>query len=436
MRTRQCRIPFLAMLTLATAAASAANWPQWRGPFLNGSTTETGLPSTWSKTENVAWVAPMPGLGSATPIVWNDRVFMTSVDTKNDAVVAMCLDAKSGTLVWVRRIAKARKFRNNHAATPSPVTDGKTVFFAFGTSDIVAFDFDGEPLWDINLEKDFGEIVLQYGYSSSPLLHKGKLYAIIMQSQNPRAWGRKSDRKGPLDSWLIAIDPKTGKYLWKQKRNTDAGEEAPESYNTPIPCEYGDRSEIVMVGGEYTTGHDSETGNEIWRWEFSPHNREIWQRTVPSAVCHEGMIYFARPQHRALYGLKAGGKGRIKDDYLAWQYTEAAPDVICPLVYKGRLYSMNDKTRDMVCHDLKTGKAVWREKLGFGNVVRASPTGADGKIYIINRSGDALVLEAGDQFKVLSRIKMGEGPVHSTIAAAGGGLFIRTAKNLYCIKAR
>jgi len=430
------RLAVLLSVGLLAGLAGAENWPQWRGPFLNGSTTETGLPATWSKTENVAWVAPMPGPGSGTPIVWGGRVFVSSVDAKAKAVVALCVDANTGKLLWTRRVAADRQLRNNNAVAPSAVTDGKLVIFTFGTSDVAAFDLDGEPLWDLNLEKEFGEIVLQYGYSSSPLLYQGRLYFVIMQSQDPRAWGRTSDRKGPLDSWLIAIDAKTGKYLWKQIRNTDAGEEAPESYNTPIPCEHGGRTDIIMVGGEYTTGHDAETGKEVWRWEFSPHNREVWQRTVPSAVCDDGLIYFARPQHRALYALKAGGKGRIGDDHLAWSYTQACPDVICPLVYKGRLYSMNDKTRDMVCHDLKTGKVVWRERLGFGNVVRASPTGADGKIYLINRSGDAVVLEAGDQFKVLSRIEMGEAPVHSTIAAAHGKLFIRTAKNLYCIAAR
>ena len=427
------RLVVLLSVGLLAGLASAENWPQWRGPFLNGSTTETNLPSSWSTTENVAWVTPMPGPGSATPIVWGDRVFMSSVDKANKSVVAMCINAKDGKVLWSRRVADDRALRNNNAAAPSAVTDGKSVFFTFGTTDIAAFDFEGEPLWQINLDRDFGEIVLQYGYSSTPLLYKGKLYAILMQSQDPRAWGRKSDRKGPLDSWLLALDPATGKYLWKQKRNTDAGEEAPESYNSPMPCEYGGRCEIIMIGGEYATGHDAETGTEVWRWEFTPHNREVWQRTVPSATCHEGLIYLARPQHRGFYALKAGGKGRIGDDCLAWQYTAAAPDVICPLIYQGRLYSMDDKTREMVCHDPATGKLIWKEKLDLGNVVRASPTGADGKIYIINRAGDALVLEAGDQFKLLAKIKMGEMPVHSTIAAACGKLFIRTALNLYCI---
>jgi outer membrane protein assembly factor BamB len=432
MRTRSAGVLLLLALLLSTRVG-AENWPHWRGPFLNGSTTETGLPTTWSKTENVAWVTPMPGPGSSTPIVWGDRVFVTSVEDKSKMLVAICVDAKDGKVLWSQRVAKERQFRNNNGAAPSAVTDGKMVVFAFGTGDLVAFDFNGEVLWNRNLEVDFGEIVLQYGYSSSPLLYKGKLYMMIMQSQDPNAWGRKSDRKGPLDSWLLAIDPKNGEYLWKEKRNTDAGEEAPESYNTPMLCEYPDRAEVIMVGGEYATGHDAETGKEAWRWEFTPHNREIWQRTVPSTVCHEGLIYFARPQHRALYALKAGGKGKLGDDLLAWQYTEATPDVITSLVYKGRLYSMNDKTRDMVCHDLKTGKVIWREKLGLGDVVRASPTGADGKVYLINQAGDVVVLEAGDQFKVVSRIRMAEAPVKSSIAAANGKLFIRTAKNLYCI---
>jgi len=155
---------------------------------------------------------------------------------------------------------------------------------------------------------------------------------------------------------------------------------------------------------------------------------------VPSAVCVGDLIVVSRPQHRPLYALKAGGNGRRGDDCIAWQHAETTPDVITPLPYQGRLYSMNDKKRVMVCHDPKTGKVLWQGKLEFGNVVRASPTGADGKVYIINRSGEVVVLEAGPTFKVLSRIKMGEQPVHATIAVANKSLYIRTARALYCIR--
>ena len=417
------------------ATAAAANWPHWRGPFFNGSTDETNLPTTWSKTENVLWVTRMPGPGSSTPIVWGERVFLTSLNQARDASLALCVDARSGKVLWSKKVGPNRRFLGgNTPVSPSAVTDGELVVFLFGTGHLAAFDFEGKELWKRNLEDDFGPLVVKYGYSSSPTLFRGKLYVQIMQNKDPRAYGRKDSRKGPLDSWLLALDPRTGEYLWKQKRNTDAVEEAPEAYNTPMPYVYPDgRAEIIMVGGEYVTGHDAETGREVWRWEFSPHNRRVWQRTVPSAVPGDGLIYVVRPQHRPLYALRPGGKGRLDDSCIAWRYSEATPDVITPLLYRGRLYSMNDKRRIMVCHDAKTGRVLWKEKLGLGNVVRASPTGADGKVYIINRSGDVVVLEAGDTFKVLSRIRMGEPPVQSTISIAHGKLFIRTARNLYCI---
>jgi len=425
----------IVFLLALSAAACARDWPHWRGPFLNGSTDETDLPATWSRTENVLWVSRMPGSGSSTPIVWGDRVFLTSVNRTRDGCLALCVDARSGRVLWSRRAAPYRRFLGgNDPVSPSAVTDGQRVVFLFGTGHLVAYDLQGKELWKRNLEEDFGPLVVKYGYSSSPTLFRGRLYVQIMQNKDPRAYGRKDDREGPLDSWLLALDPATGEYLWKEKRNTDAGEEAPESYNTPMPYVYPDgRAEIIMVGGEYVTGHDAESGRETWRWEFSPHNRLVWQRTVPSAVPGDGLIYVVRPQHRPLYALKVGGKGRLDDAYIAWRYSEATPDVITPLLYRGRLYSMNDKTRVMVCHDAGTGRVLWKEKLGLGNVVRASPTGADGKVYLINRSGDVVVLEAGDRFKVLSRIRMGEPPVHSTISIAHGKLFIRTARNLYCI---
>jgi len=435
MRARRTVTLVSAILALTAMLAGAENWPQWRGPFLNGSTTETGLPTTWSETENVAWVTRMPGPGAATPVVWNDRVFVTSVDRKNKAVVAICIDANRGKALWVRRIAKDRRAKNNNMASPSAVTDGKTVYFTFGTGDIVAFDFDGEPLWDRNLEKDFGPLVLQYGYSSSPLLYQGKLYLLIMQNKEPTAWGRKDPRKGPLDSFLLAIHPKTGEYLWKQVRNTDATGEAPETYITPIPCEHNGRSEIVMVGGEYVTGHHAASGKELWRWEFSPHNRKIWQRTVPSAVPGDGLVYVVRPQHRPLYALKCGGKGRLTDEWLAWKFEEFTPDASTPLLYKGRLYVLEDDKKVITCLDPKTGEQKWQGKLGVRAVIRASLTGADGRIYGISERAEAFVLAAGDKFKVLHRVQMDGRPARSSISIAGGRLFIRTSRKLYCISA-
>ena len=319
-------------------------------------------------------------------------------------------------------------------ASPSPVTDGKTVWFHYGTGALVAFDFKGRRLWARELEKDHGRFTIQYGQSSSPLLYRGKLYVPVMQNKNPKRWQHsRSDRKGPLDSFLLAIDARTGRDLWKHVRPTDATDESTESYATPVPYEGAGRREIIIAAGEHVTGHDAGTGRELWRWEFSPHNRKVWQRTVTSPVVGDGLIYAFRPKYRPMYALKGGGSGRLDDGWVVWRYEEYTPDVTTPIIYEGRLYAMHDDKKVMVCFDPATGDVKWHAKLGVKGVIRGSPTAADGRIYVISQKGEALVLAAGDEFKVLHRTDMGGEPSRATIAIPGGRLFIRTAEKLYCI---
>jgi len=428
----------LALVALASSLALAENWPQWRGPFFNGSTTETGLPTTWNPQtkQNIAWVAPLPGPSAATPVVWDDRVFVSSTERSARNLLAMCFDAATGKLLWRKTVGKDRRapVGGNNMASPSPVTDGRTVWFYYGTGQLLAFDFEGNKLWSRELEKDYGEFVVKYGYSSSPLLYSGKLYILVMQNPDPRKYGRTHDKRpGPLESFLLALDPASGKTLWKHVRKTNATDESVESYLTPIPYEGGGRAEIIIPGGECVTGHDAATGAELWRWWYQPADRRVWQRTVNSAVPGDGLVYVVRPKHRSIFAIKGGGKGELGPDALAWRLDKTVPDVLTPLLYRGRLYVADDARRVAACLDARTGKKLWENSLGMKGVLRASFTAGDGKIYVISQNGEVAVLAAGDQFKVLSRIEMGERPCLASIAIAGGRLFIRTAKGLYCI---
>lgn len=414
-------------------AAHAENWPQWRGPFHNGSTTETGLPSTWSKTEGVKWATPMPGRAASTPIVWDGKVFLSSVETSSNSLVALCLDSGSGAVEWKQAAGENQRAKgNNNMAAPSPVTDGQSVVFLFGTGVLLACDLQGSVLWRRDLVADYGAFVVKWGYSSSPLLYDGRVYVLLMQNEKPDRYGA-SGRAGPLESFLLAIDLKTGKDLWRHVRETDATDESTESYSTPIPCEHAGRKEVILVGGEYVTGHAAATGTETWRWEFSPPDRQIWQRTVATAVVGEGLVYAVRPKHRPMFALRLGGRGRLTDACVAWKLTGFTPDVCNPLLYGGRLYTIDGDQRVMTCLDAKSGTQVWQGHIGGRAVYRASPTGADGRIYCINEAGEVVVVSAGDEFQVLSRIAMGEQPCQSTIVASGGRLYVRTAKNLYCV---
>ncbi len=432
MNLRRSAILCAILPAVLLTSAQAANWPQWRGPFLNGSTDETGLPAAWTETDNVAWSATMPGPAASTPIVWGDRVFVTSVDRRKN-LLAICLDAPSGKIVWQERVGRDRPARSgNNMASPAPVTDGKTVYFYYGTGDLVAFDFGGKRIWSRQLEKDHGHFVVKYGYSASPLLFKGKLYIPVMQNKKPGRYD-PSSRKGPLDSFILAIDPNTGRDIWKHVRPTDATDESTESYSTIIPFESGGRSEIIVVAGEYVTGHDPKTGAELWRWEFKPADRQVWQRVVSTPVAGDGLIYAPRPKHRGIFAIRGGGNGRLGDGCIAWKDLDSVLDCTSPLLYGGRIYLLNGDRKTMTCLDAKTGRRKWQGKLGGSAVFRGSPTAGDGKIYCISEAGEAIVLAAGDEFKILSRVRMGGRRARATIAISGGRLFIRTSRKLWCI---
>ncbi len=425
-----------AAVLCCAAALFGADWPQWRGPFFNGSTDAKNLPAALK--DAVLWTAPMPGKGASTPAVWRDRVFVTSTDRATGELVGLCLDAGTGAVLWKITAGEDRKAPSgNTMATPSPATDGAAVYFLFGTGDLVAADFGGKTLWRRALEKDHGEFVIKYGYSASPLLYKGKLYVSVMQNKDPARY-HASDRAGPLDSFLLAIDPASGADLWKRVRATDATDESTETYATPVPYEGAGRAEILVPGGEFLTGHDAATGAELWRWEFSPRGREVYQRLIPSAVPGAGLVYALRARGRALFAVKGGATGRADDGALAWTLAESCPDEATPLLYGGKLFVLNGARKTMTCVDAATGARVWQGGLGGGATWYASPTGADGKVYCLSERGETLVLSAGSSFEILSRGELAadQGSSRSSIAIAGDRLYIRTEKNLFCAGAK
>ena len=436
MMIRPRALPWLVILSLLVTAcpAFAGNWPQWRGPLHNGSATETGLPEKWSMTENMLWTAEMPGMSGSTPIVWGNRVFISSIDEKTDGLLAMCFDAGTGKLLWRKEIGKNIDVPRNNSSTPSPVTDGKTVWFYYGTGALIAFDFDGKELWSRDLLKTEGVFALMFGYSSTPLLYKGKLYIVVLQNKRAGRYGhcrRNGDRAA--DSFLMAIDPQTGKTLWRHVRLTDARDEAQEAYVSAIPFEWNGRSEVLVYGADYLTGHDPETGKELWRWGgYNPGHIHHW-RIVTSPLPGDGLIYVVAPKHAPVYAIKAGGNGRVGGDYVAWKLDSPSPDAAMPLLYQGRLYLLQDDRKVIACVNPKTGEKIWEGPLGGRTVYRASITGADGKLYCMDEAANVVVLRAGDKFEVLHRMAMGRRLSRSSIVAANGKLFIRTVEKLYCI---
>jgi outer membrane protein assembly factor BamB len=238
----------LPLLMLLAPTLQAVNWPQWRGPAFNGSSPEAETPTVFSRTENVLWSTAMPGPAAATPVVWDDRVFVSSTDATARTLVALALDRKTGTVIWQKKVSDGfgRDPRSNYAS-PSPVTDGQRAIFLYGNGALVAFDLKGRELWHRNLEQEKGTFAMQWTYAASPLLHGGQLYLQVLQRNVPVNGRGPKDR--PIDSYLLALDPATGQTQWEQVRPSKAHAESLESFTTPTPIKVGKTVELLVAGG-------------------------------------------------------------------------------------------------------------------------------------------------------------------------------------------
>ncbi len=433
MKFRFCLAAALAV-SLSCGLVLAGDWMHWRGPALNGSSDETKLPDYWSTSKNIAWSTQLPGPGSATPIVAGKHIFISSTANDLKELRAICLSADDGKVLWSKTLGTGRKAMRNNMATPSPVTDGKTVYFLYGTGDIAALDFSGKILWSRKLEKAYGRFAVKFGYSSSPLLYEGRLYICLLREP---ARVRKEAPGDSTESYLIALDSTSGKEIWKQVRHTPAKEEAFDTYGSPLPCEIGGTKGVVLAGGELITCNDAATGKELWRYDYGKSDRETRWRLIPSVTVTDSAVVLPWPRGTAgLFAITppkaAGGKPAV-----AWTIKGSAPDVCTSLYYKGLLYVLDGKRKaTLSCVDPGSGKVHWKQKLTGKPIWRASPTGADDKIYCMNMAGEVSIVAAGTTLEVISdgKINMQSSGCMSTIAAAGGNLLVRTSKKLYCIR--
>jgi outer membrane protein assembly factor BamB len=413
----------------------AENWAHWRGPSFDGGTTEKNLPVSWSATDNVAWTTPMPGISGATPIIWGDHIFVSSPDAEKNLLL-LCLNRKDGKVLWQKTVAPGDRTKGrSNMASPSPVTDGKRVIVIFGTGDLVAYDFSGKELWARNLTKDYGRFAYNFLYGSSPLLYEGKLFIQVLNRRpDPEYPNKASDGKPMGESYLLCLDPETGKSLWRQLRPNVARQESQEAYSSPIPKSLGNgKSEILVMGGDCTTAHDAATGEELWRCGGLNSRSDSSFRVVPSPVVAEGMIIACAPKREPVFGIRDGGKGVVTDKNIAWSFTEYTSDCVTPAYYDKKLFVLDGDKQMITCLDPLTGVKKWQGSLGTREIFRASPTAADGKIYCITENGTVVVVSTGDEFKILATIPMGGEPTRSAIAISEGQLFIRTAENLYCV---
>jgi outer membrane protein assembly factor BamB len=412
------RLLVIAALCLAGPAVGFAdNWPQWRGPDATGAADARDLPLRWTETENVKWRLALPDFSGSTPIIWNDRIFLSTGDKAD--LYLLCVDRQKGVELWRRLLgAGNEKVRKQNMSSPSPVTDGKSVWVMTGTGILKAFDFTGRELWARDIQKDYGRFGLNWGYASSPLLVRDRLFVQILH-------GMKTDRP----SYLLSLDATTGKTVWRVERPTDALSESHDAYTTPALLRYDGREEIVVSGGDHVTGHDLATGAELWRAAGTNPNRDRNYRIVASPIATNGMI-FAPSRERPFIALRAGGRGDVSTSHLAWS-TDKGPDVPTPAVSWPYLYIVNDRGI-MWCRDARTGAEVWGNQRVKSGTYSASPVVADGKVYVTSEDGVTTVVEAGPAFRVLAENDLADYTLASP-AVSGGQIFIRTQKYLYSI---
>jgi outer membrane protein assembly factor BamB len=411
---------FVCLLLSATRSAFAENWPQWRGPHLNGISGETNLPVRWSHDENITWTLSLPSRSGATPIIWGEFIFLNVAETDN--LYLWCVARKNGSLIW-KKLLGSGNFRINkqNMSSPSPVTDGKNVYVMTGTGVLKAFDFSGNELWMRNIQKDYGTFGLNWGYASSPLLHEDSLYVQVLH-------GMKTD----APSYVLRIDKNTGTTVWRAERPTEAVQESPDSYTTPALLTYGNKVEIVITGGDCITGHDPATGKELWRGNgFNPENNPF-HRIIASPVVADGVIY-APTRVRPLMAFRPGGRGDISQSHRLWTF-QNGPDVPTPVADGQYFYSVNDKGI-LWCLNAKTGEEIYGGQRLKSAIYSSSPVLADGKLYISSEDGLTTVVKAGPKFEVIAENALNEYTLSSP-AISEGQIFLRTERALYCIGKR
>lgn len=422
----------LAGLALSSRGWSE-NWPQWRGPSFNGSSPDKGFPETWGPNENLAWKTALPGSSGATPIVWDTHVYLTACEQPTQKLWALCLDRGNGQILWQKECGQGfDPKRENNGASPSAVTDGQTVVFTFGTGRMMAFTPEGESLWDLDLVQKYGPFEVKFGYSCSPLLYDGKLYVQVLHG-----WRPDESSTAPVpDSYLLCLDLKTGQEIWRHVRTTDAPWEARDSYSTPHLFQTKKVCQIVVNGGDYVTGHDPATGQEIWRSDNVNKRKSGLYRTICSTSQVAGILICPVARGDALFALTENVTGQLKEEDRAWSVKDFGPDVCTPLAYDKKLFVLDGGRKVLTCRDAMTGTILSRCTIPGKSPLFASPTGADGKIYCIDLEGECFVYSADKELKELARIPMGDKASGSSIVASEGQLFIRTYGALTCVGKR
>ncbi len=428
------------ILPFLLSCASAQNWPCFRGPGSTGVSLEKNLPSHWDQRKNIAWSAPMAGQSWSSPIIWEDRIFLTNAVSEGDGEevrkglyfggerrkpvpfkhrwTVTCLDFDTGEMKWEKLVHEGKPKMpihiKNSYASETPVTDGKRVYAYFGNLGLFVYDMDGEKLWERRVEPM--RTRLGWGSAASPIYHDGRVYIVNDNEE---------------DSYLLALDAQTGKTIWEVDRHE------PSNWSTPFIWTTTKRTELITPGSRRVRSYDLE-GKLLWEL------KGMSSITIATPYAVGDLLYvtsgYVGDRRRPIYAIRPGAQGDISlesgetsNASIAWSQPRAAPYNPSTIVYEGRLYVLLDRGF-LACYDAKTGKQIYKKtRLGAGTGFTASPWAYGGKIFCLDEEGQTEVIEAGNTFKRLHTNPLEELSL-ATPAIIRGSLFIRTASRLYSIR--
>lgn len=432
--TQLIRVAALANL-IAAAQISAAitdNWPQWRGPAGNGISTETGIATEWSDSQNVKWRTPMPGQGGATPAIWEDRLFVTSAD--GDDLVLICLKTTDGSELWRQKVTDGNqdaRAGEGNSASPSPATDGQRVWVFFSTGVLACYDIDGTEVWKFDTGARYGKLDIQFGMTSTPVLDGDHLYLQLIHGPMRRDDSSQTGK-------VIKLDKETGETIWAIDRQTDVVFECKHSYASPFVYDDGTHRFLVVHGADCTTGHSLESGKELWRLnnlngpsELNKQQHDPTFRFVASPGIANGKIIVPTAKGGPLVAIDVATALEQGTNTKPKWFIDKTPDVSIPLIVDDLVYILHTDGQ-LQCLELATGEEVYIKRTHTVQH-RSSPIYADGKIYFCGKDGVCSVVKVGREFELLATNEMGREPITASPVVSNGMLYIRTYDAVYAI---
>jgi outer membrane protein assembly factor BamB len=411
MNATDLRVLMCAAAMAAAFHSTAADWPQWRGPTASGIGDDRKLPLTWSQTKHVRWSFKLPGWGTSSPVVYGNRVFVTTQMEEGGKIslLTICLDRDTGKELWRHDFGlsvKQRTHEKSNLAVNTPAVTKDAVYVAFGNADIARYSHDGKLIWVTRYMEHFGDPKMAWGYGVSP---------VVLEDSILFPWDH---HKGPC--FLIGLDKESGRIVWKQDRPIGT------AHSTPLVVEHHGQTDILVSSKNRLTAFDAKTHRELWQYGEGegPFNGEI----IVSSVYGDGMVFLQLWRQSAIHAIRLVGGGKPPER--VWVSERPGPQEASPLYYRGLLYSLMDNGI-LVCLDGKTGQEVYRKRLGAPS--NSSPVAGGGRVYLSDTEGNTYVVRAGKQFELLATNSLGE-RITASPAVADGELFYRTDSHVYCIR--